>query len=136
MWVLEHSRLSLLMDIVLCLHSLNPIVETWKKATDQGKEYGVLLTDPYKAFECLAHDFVIAKLHAHGFSIESLNLINDYLTERKERVKINMNISEAALQTVLRKRCSENMQQIYRKAPMPKFEATSLKSHVGAGVLL
>ena len=122
MWVLEHSRLSLLMDIVLYLHSLNPMVETWKKAIDQGKEYGILLTDPYKAFECLAH--------------EPLNVINDYLTERKERVKINMNISEAALQTVLRKRCSENMQQIYRKAPMPKFEATSLKSHVGTGVLL
>ena len=36
------------------------------------------------------------------------------------------------------KRCYENMQQIYRIAPMPKcdFKATLLKSHFGMGVLL
>ena len=33
---------------------------------------------------------------------------------------------------VLRKRCSENMQQIYRRTP----KATLLKSHFGMGVLL
>ena len=41
---------------------------------------------------------------------------------------------------VLRKRCSENMQLIYRKSPMPKCDfnivatATLLKSHFGMGV--
>ena len=29
------------------------------------------------------------KLHAYGFSIESLKLINSYLTECKQRVKMN-----------------------------------------------
>ena len=37
---------------------------------------------------------------------------------------------------VLKKRCSENMQQIYRRTPMPKCKATLLKSHFGMGVLL
>ena len=42
---------------------------------------------------------------------------------------------------VLSKRCSENMQQIYRRTPMLKCDfnkvvATLLKSHVGMGVLL
>ena len=44
---------------------------------------------------------------------------------------------------VLRKTCSENMQQIYRRTPMPKcdfskvaLELTLLKSHSGMGVIL
>ena len=52
-------------------------VETCKKAADQGKEYRLLLTDISKAFDCLAHDLLMAERHLHGCSIESLNL-NDY----------------------------------------------------------
>ena len=63
--------------------------ENCKKALDQGNEYGALLTDLSKAFDCLPHDLIVAKLHAYGFSIDSLKLINSYLTERKQRVKIN-----------------------------------------------
>ena len=65
------------------------IVENNKKALDQGNEYGVLLTDLSKAFDCLPPDLIVAKLQAYGFSTESLKLINSYLTERKQRVKIN-----------------------------------------------
>ena len=60
-----------------------------KNALDQGKEYGALLTDLSKAFDCLSHDLIVAKLHVYGFSTESLKLINNYLTKRKQRVKIN-----------------------------------------------
>ena len=55
------------------------MVENCKKALDQENEYGPLLTDLSKAFDCLPHDFIVAKLHAYGFSIDSL----------KQRVKIN-----------------------------------------------
>ena len=66
------------------------MVENCKKALDQGNEYGALLTDLSKAFDCLPHDLIVAKLHTYGFSIDSLKLINShYLTERKQRVKIN-----------------------------------------------
>ena len=65
------------------------MVENCKKALDQGNEYDALLTDLSKSFDCLPHDLIVAKLHAHGFSIDSLKLINSYLTERKQRVKIN-----------------------------------------------
>ena len=68
------------------------MVETCKKATDQGKEFRPLLTDISKAFDCLAHDLLIAECHVHGCSIDSLNL-NDYLTERKQRVKMNNQFS-------------------------------------------
>ena len=65
------------------------MVENSKITLDQGNEYGALLTDLSKAFDCLPHDLIVAKLHAYGFSIESLKLINSYLTERKQRVKMN-----------------------------------------------
>ena len=39
---------------------------------------------------------------------------------------------------VLKRRCSENMQQIYRRAAMLKcnFNKVALKSHFGMGVVL
>ena len=59
------------------------MIVNFKKALDQRKEYGALLTDLSIAFDCLPHDLRVAKLHVHG-----LKLINSYLTERKQRVKI------------------------------------------------
>ena len=57
------------------------MVVNCKKALDQGKEYGALLTDLFKAFDCLPHDLRVAKFNAYGFSIDSLKLINSYLAE-------------------------------------------------------
>ena len=40
---------------------------------------------------------------------------------------------------VLRKKCSENMQQVYRRTSMPKCDFNrkiSIQSHFGMGVLL
>ena len=37
--------------------------------------------------------FLIAKLHAYGFPDEALKLINDYLTNRRQRVKVNGSFS-------------------------------------------
>ena len=48
----------------------------------------MLLTDLSKAFDCLVHDLLIAKLNAYGFDYDALLLINDYLSERKQRTKI------------------------------------------------
>ena len=49
--------------------------------------------DLNKAFDCLVHDFLIAKLEAYGFTCESLKLINSYLTDRKHRTRINSSYS-------------------------------------------
>ena len=60
-----------------------------EKLRDQGGEYSALLTDLCKAFDCLPHDLIIAKLHAYGPEKESLRLMHSYLTDRYQRVKIN-----------------------------------------------
>ena len=43
--------------------------------------------DLSKAYDCLPHDLIIAKLEAYGFDTNSLKLILNYLTNRKQRVK-------------------------------------------------
>ena len=50
-------------------HCLILMLEIWKGATDNNKAFGALLTDFSKAFDCLCHDLLIAKLHAYGLDI-------------------------------------------------------------------
>ena len=52
-----------------------------------------LLTDLSKAFDCLSLDWLIAKLHSYGISLASLKLLTDYLTNRKQRTKIETSYS-------------------------------------------
>ena len=54
----------------------------------KGKVFGALLTDLSKASDCLDHELLTAKLNAYGFSLPALQLINDYLSNRKQRTKI------------------------------------------------
>ena len=56
---------------------------------DNGKIAGALLTDLSKAFDCLNHELLIAKLEAYGFGKPALELIKSYLTNRKQIIKIN-----------------------------------------------
>ena len=60
-----------------CLISL---IEKWKKSVDNGGAFGALLTDLSKAFDCLPHELLIAKLDAYGFDKSSLKLIHGYLS--------------------------------------------------------
>ena len=74
-------------------HVLIAMIEEAGIILDKGGTFGALLTDLSKAFDCMTHDLLIAKLHALNFDMNALNLIFDYLTGRKQRVKMNSSFS-------------------------------------------
>ena len=64
------------------------MLEMWKSAVGKGKSFGALFTNLSKAFDCLSHE-----LHAYGFSTAALRLIHSYLTNRKQRTRVNLSYS-------------------------------------------
>ena len=58
-------------------------------AFDKAKVFGALLTDLSKAFDCLPHEFIIAKLNAYGFNLPALKLMDSYLSHRKQCPKVS-----------------------------------------------
>ena len=74
-------------------HALVSLLERWKSSLDKKGYAGAVLMDLSKAFDCLNHDLLIAKLHAYGFSKKSLQLILSYLKNRWQCTKINTTFS-------------------------------------------
>ena len=54
----------------------------------EAKFFGALLTDLSIAFACLDHELLIAKLNAYGSRLPVSRLINDYLSNRRQRTRI------------------------------------------------
>ena len=55
--------------------------------------FGALLTDLSKAFHCLDHELLIAKLNPYSFRLPALKLFHDYLLNRKKKTKVNRTYS-------------------------------------------
>ena len=68
--------------------------EFLSQSVDGGKVFGALLTDLCKAFDCLDHELLIAKLNAYGSSLPALRLINDYLSNRRQQTRIGNSFSD------------------------------------------
>ena len=59
-----------------CQHALLVMIERWKKILDKYGYAGGILMDLPKAFDTINHKLLIAKLHAYGFDISALELVN------------------------------------------------------------
>jgi hypothetical protein len=62
------------------------LLEDWKVALD--KNVAAILMDLSKAFDCLPHDILLCKLSAYGLSPNSVKLLQNYLTGRKQQIKL------------------------------------------------
>ena len=70
-------------------HCLVSMIEKYKESMNNGGAFGALMTGLSKAFDCLHHELLIAKLDAYGFIIKSVKLIQIYLSNRKQMVKVS-----------------------------------------------
>ena len=61
----------------------------WKLSLDNKCFAGGVLMGLSKAFDTINHPLLLAKLHAYGFSKQALAVICSYLSNRKQRIKIN-----------------------------------------------
>ena len=52
--------------------------------------------DLSKAFDCLPHDILLCKLSAYGLSPKSVELLRNYLTGRKQQIKLQGDLSSWA----------------------------------------
>ena len=76
-----------------CQHVLLILTDTWRNALENKNIPGALLVDLSKAFDCLPHSLIVAKLQAYGASRTATDLLANYLTDRKQRVKVGSAVS-------------------------------------------
>ena len=70
------------------------ITETFRKELDAGNMTAVAFLDLSKAFDSIDHTILRKKLGILGFGVESLNLIDSFLHNRKQRVRLGETLSE------------------------------------------
>ncbi len=63
-------------------------MEKLKNVLDRYTCVGALLMDLSKAFNCIPHDLMIAKLNAYGMSNQTFAFMCSYLRNRKQMVNI------------------------------------------------
>ena len=63
------------------------MIEKIKQARDNNNVLVPVIRYLSKAFDCINHELLIAKLHACGFDCLSLKFISAYLNFRKQKTK-------------------------------------------------
>ena len=61
---------------------------------EKNKAFGALTTNLSKAFYHIDHERHIAKLNAYEFILPALKFVHNYLSNRKQRKKVNSSYSE------------------------------------------
>ena len=69
--------------------ALISMLEKWKLSVDNKGFAGGVLMDLSKAFDTINHPLLLAKLHTYGSSKQALAVIYSYLSNRKQKIKIN-----------------------------------------------
>ena len=70
-------------------HVLIRLLEEWRENLDNNYTVGGVLMDLSKAFDCIPHDLLIAKLYAYGLNSNTLKYIYTYLKNHKQCVRVN-----------------------------------------------
>ena len=90
---LFHKHLSGFRKKYSCQDVLIKMTEDWRKSLDNRLNVGVVAIDLSKAFDCMPHGLLMAKLSAYGFSANACSMMKSYVMKREQRVKIGENYS-------------------------------------------
>ena len=74
-------------------HVLFRFLQEWQNELDKSGFVGTILMDLSKAYDCLPHNLLIAKLEAYGIGKSGLFLLLSYLSNQKHHTKINSSYS-------------------------------------------
>ena len=69
-------------------HAHFNLLQRRQKEIDNSRLVVTILMDLLRAYDCLPHDPIIAKFKNYGLSKSSLSSLLNYLTSRKQSVKI------------------------------------------------
>ena len=88
-----HTYLSGFRKGYSCQDVLIRMTEDIRQELDRNSLLGLIAIDLSKAFDCMPHGLLIAKLSAYGFDMDSCQLMQSYVMERQQRVKIGETLS-------------------------------------------
>lgn len=71
-----------------CDTALLSLTEEWRKELDGQKIIGLVSMDLLKAFDSLPPDLIVKKLKEYGADERTANIIEDYFSDRQQRVKM------------------------------------------------
>ena len=66
--------------------ALTRLLTKWQQSLDKKEVVGTVLIDLSKAYDCIQHSLLLAKLEAYGFSKKALKFLHSYLRGRKQKV--------------------------------------------------
>lgn len=72
-----------------CESAINDVLFEWKEAQNESKSIIAVFLDLQRAFETIEPELLIDKLRKYGVQNESLLWFQNYLTNRKQKVKFN-----------------------------------------------
>ena len=62
-----------------CATALIKLTDDWRSALDEKKEMGVIAIDLSKAFDCIRHNLLLAKVKAYGVQEPALQLLRYHI---------------------------------------------------------
>ena len=77
-----------------CTTALLKICEDIRENSDSNEHSVAITIDLSKAFDSIKHDLLLAKLSAYGVTEGALQLLRSAMTNRKQHVKIDGNLSD------------------------------------------
>ena len=77
-----------------CVPQLLESLEAWSQIIEEGRCIDIIYTDFSKAFDSVPHTRLLKKVESYGIKSNLLKLIGSFLSNRKQRVRVEGSMSQ------------------------------------------